>query len=370
MDASNVLNGDINTLKEFKELVESYNNSKVLKEQLAAEEKRLEKELALNKKNLKDDIEITIKKRRAEVASKFDKEIDKDEEKLKKIRGKRNKAKDKGVKERIAEETAELSTQNKELKNEIKLTLKENKLPGFCGSKFYFSLYFTKGIGEAFICALMIILTFLVLPVGVYWLLPFEKTPENYHTLFLCLTFFVIIVLVFFVYKIVGDCTKHKQKEVLMSMRALKDEIESNKRQINKIARSIKKDKNEDMYDLADFDAKMKELEYDISIITQNKADALKVFDETTKPAVIAEIEGRELPRIEIIEKNLKEVTVGHAETEDTVKQLGLKISTEYESYLDKTFSDIAKINELISIMEAGNAATIGEAIQVYKSKV
>lgn len=369
MDTNNVLNGDINTLKEFRALVDNYNNSKSLKEQLASEEKRLEKELAINKKNLKDDIEITIKKRRAEVSAKFDKEIDKDEDKLKKIRNKRNKAKDKGVKERIAEETAELNIQNDELKAGIKSSLREGKLPKFCGSKFYFALYFTKGIGEAFICALMIILTFLVLPVGVYWLLPFEKTPENLHTLFLCLTFFVIIVLVFFVYKIIGDVTKHKQKEMLISVRSLRDQIDSNKRQIRKIARSIRKDKNEDMYNLEDFDAKMKDIENDIAIITQNKADALKVFDDTTKPAIVEEIEGREMPRIYALEKKFNEISSRLTETEDTVKQLGIKLSTDYESYFDKAFSDITKIDELMTIMETGGASTIGEAIQVYKNK-
>ena len=116
----NILSGDVSVLKEYRALVEDYNNSKVLNEQAAAEEKRLEKELALNKKNLKDDIEITVKKRRNEVSDKFDKEIDKDESKLKKIRGQRSKAKNKGIKARIAEETSDLTSQNDELKANIK----------------------------------------------------------------------------------------------------------------------------------------------------------------------------------------------------------------------------------------------------------
>ena len=72
----NILSGDVGTLREYRALVEDYNNSKVLNDQAKAEEKRLEKELAINKKNLKDDIEITVKKRRSEVSDKFDKEID------------------------------------------------------------------------------------------------------------------------------------------------------------------------------------------------------------------------------------------------------------------------------------------------------
>lgn len=369
MDANNILSGDINALKEFRSLVENYNNSRELNEQAEAEEKRLEKELAINKKNLKEDIESTVKKRRNEVADKFDKEIDKDEDKLKKIRNQRNKAKDKGIKERISDETADLRTQTKELRASIKSSLKEEKLPGFCGWGFYFVLYFTKGIGEIFLCALTIILMFLLLPTVVYILLPFEKVAQEYHIFLFAVTFFVIFLIVFFAYKIIGDQTKHKHKEALQSIRSLRDQVYSNNKQIRKISRSIRKDKNEDMYNLGDFDTKIQEIENDISIITQNKADALKVFDETTKPAVIQEIESRELPRIQEIERKYNEISVKHTELEDTVKQMGIKLSTEYESYLDKSFTDIAKIDELISIMETGTAATIGDAIQVYKTR-
>lgn len=369
MEANNILEGDINALKQFRALVENYNNSKELNEQAESEEKCLEKELAINKKNLKDDIEMTIKKRRGEVSAQFDKEIDKDEDKIKKIRAQRSKAKDKGVKERIADETSDLTAQNKELKNNIRKALKNEKLPRFCGSGFYFSMYFTKGAGEVLLCALMIVIMFLILPAAVYVLLPFEKAAEQYQILFLSLTFFVVIVLVFFLYKIIGDQTKHKHKDALISIRSLRDQIFSNNSQIRKISHSIRRDKNEDMYNLGGFDSKIKEIEDDISIITQNKADALKTFDETTSTAIVQEIEGREMPRIQEIENKYKEIAAKHAELEDTVKQTGIKLSTEYESYLDKTFTDVSRIDELISIMETGGAATIGEAIQIYKSK-
>ncbi len=369
MEANNILAGDINALKEFRSLVENYNNSRELNEQAEAEEKRLEKELAINKKNLKDDIEITVKKRRNEVSDKFDKEIDKDEDKLKKIRNQRSKAKDKGVKERISDETADLREQNRELRAGIKSSLKEEKLPAFCGWGYYFVLYFTKGFGEVFLCALTIIIMFLLLPTTVYILLPFEKVAQEYHVFLFAVIFFVIFLIVFFTYKIIGDQTKHKHKDALQSIRFLRDQIYSNNRQIRKISHSIRKDKNEEMYNLGDYDTKIQEIENDISIITQNKADALKSFDETTKPAIIQEIEGRELPRIQEIENKYNELSARHAELEDTVKQLGIKISTEYESYLDKNYTDTAKIDELISIMETGGANTIGDAIQVYKNR-
>ena len=365
----NILSGDAKTLREYRALVEDYNNSKVLNEQAEAEEKRLEKELAINKKNLKDDIEITIKKRRNEVSSKFDKEIGKDESKHKKIRGQRNKAKNKGIKARIADETADLSAQNAELKANIKSTLKGEKLPLFCGKSLYLSLFFTKGVGEVFFCGLMIILTFLIFPAVLFLALPFENLSHDVQKIFMAIVFFVVFVVVFLIYKLIENNTKHKHKEVLLSVRSLKDQLDGNNRQIRKIAKSIRKDKNEDMYNLGDFDTKLQDLENDIAIITQNKADALKVFDETTKPAIIAEIEGRELPRIEELEAKYNEIATRHAELEDTVKQLGIKLSTEYESYVDKSFSDTAKIDELIAFIENGQASTVAEAIQAYKAK-
>ena len=365
----NILSGDVSTLREYRALVEDYNNSKVLNDQAKAEEKRLEKELAINKKNLKDDIEITIKKRRNEVSDKFDQEIDKDESKLRKIRGQRSKAKNKGIKARIAEETADLSAQNDELKANIRAALKGGNLSSLCGSAFYLSLFFTKGIGEVFFCGLMIILTCLIFPALLFLILPCENLSHDVQKVVIAVIYFVVFVSVFLIYKVIENNTKHKQKDVLLSVRSLRDQLDGNNRQIRKIAKSIRKDKNEDMYNLGDFDVKLQDLENDIAIISQNKADALKVFDETTRPAIVSEIEGRELPRIEELEAKYNEIVARHAELEDTVKQLGIKLSTEYESYVDKSFSDVAKIDELIAFMENGQATTVAEAIQAYKAK-
>ncbi len=370
MDSSNnILSGDINSLKEYRSFVENYENSKTLKEQSAQEEKRLEKDLTLNKKNLKDNIDATVRKRRLEVADKFDEEIEKDRDKIKKIKSKREKAKEKGVKGRIEEETSELTTQNNELKRNIKNTLKEDKLPKICYSNIYYTLYFTKGVGEGFICALMIILMFLILPAAVYLALPMEKLPKKFEIPGFALTYFVVIVIAFFVYKLIGDKTKHRHKETLTSVRSIKDQIYSNKRQIKKIAKSIQKDKNEEMYGLGDFDNSIKEVEDDIASINQKKEEALSNFDVNVQPEIVAEIENRELPRINEIEFNYNEVVKKHAELEDTVKQMGLKLSTDYEAYLGKNFSDLARIDELITIMETGKAVTVSDAVNAFRTK-
>lgn len=368
-DNTNIMSGDLNALKQFRDIVSQYNEAEQNCAQNASEEKRLEKELALNRKNLKDNIESTVKKRRSEVQDKFDEEISKDKDKLKRIQNRRGKAKDKGVKGRIAEETADLAGQNTELKKNIKAALKENRLPKFCGSGFYFTLYFTKGAAEVFICAMMIILMFLLFPAAVYLALPLEKLPERYTIPAFAITYFIVVVIVFFVYKIIGDMTKHKHEDELRAIRALRDRINSNKKQISGIARSITKDKNEDMYGLEDYDAQIRDIEEDIAKITADKEEALKNFDSNASVEIASEIESREMPRINGIEDKYNQAVKLHAELDELIKQLGLKISTDYEAYLGKDFTDTAKIDGLIAIMETGKASTVSEAINIYNMK-
>ncbi len=368
-ETGNILSGDLNSLKAYKDIVMAYDDACNQKSLTEAEEKRLEKDLALNRKNLRDNIESTVKKRRSEVADKFDNEIDKAQDKLKKIRGQRGKAKEKGVKERISDETADLRGQNKELKHNVKTALKNEKLPKFCGSGFYFTLYFTKGPGEIFLCALMIIIMFLLLPAAVYVALPLEKLSEGMKIPSFAITYFVVVLIVFFIYKIIGDQTKHKHNDGLRGIRLLRDQINGNRKQIRNIATAIKRDKNEDMYGLHDYDAKIQELESEINTITAEKNDALKNFDDNTRAEITAEIEGREMPRINDIEARYNDTVKQREEFEDAVKQTGLKLSTDYEAYIGKDFSDISRLDELIGIMETGRAATVSEAINVYRTK-
>ena len=369
LEDRNILSGDITVLSEYRGLVKEHNDAKAALSETAAKEKELERDAALRRKNLKDTIDSTLKKRRGEVCEDFDKEIDAASDKLKKIRAKRGKAKDKGVKERIAEETADLVAQNKVLKKNISAALKEEKLPSFCGSGFYFTLYFTKGAGEIFLCALVILLAFLILPAVVYLVLPFKELKADYPVPVVAVTYFVIIVIFFFIYKIIGDKTKHRHRDALKSIRELRDSITGNNRQISNISRSIKRDKNEEMYNLEDFDSQISQLEAQIAGITEEKEAALSNFDNNSSQAIKAEIEGRELPKIEEVEEELRGVSAKKAELEEEVRQRGLKLSTEYEAYLGKDYNDIKRLNGLFEIMETGQAATIGEAINIDKSR-
>lgn len=364
---TSILTGDINTLKEFRQIVTDYADSRAICAQAESEENRLAKELELNRKNLKETVDITVRKRRDEVASTFDDEIAKDQDKIRKIKNQREKAKEKGIKGRIENETAELVTQNSELRNNVRSTLKAEKLPAVCGTYLYMTLYMTKGVMEGFLCGLIIIVMFLLLPGGVYLALPIEKLDEKYHVTMCAIVYFVVILIVFGIYKLIGNLTKRRHKEVLISVRNCKTQIAGNNRKIKKIAKAIRHDKNEEQYGLDDYDAQINEIEKDIELINKNKLEAIEKYNDITSKEIVKEIENRELARINEIEASYTEMSKRHAELEDKVKQLGLKISTEYEAYIGKEFSNPDKIDALIEIIETGKAVTVSEAVNVYK---
>ena len=78
------------------------------------------------------------------ITKSYDAELGKAQERLKKVKAKREKAKNQGVKERIEEDTRGLVRENKELADQIKTLFKANHVPGFCRGNYYYALYFTK----------------------------------------------------------------------------------------------------------------------------------------------------------------------------------------------------------------------------------
>ena len=104
---------DQNTLlAEARQALEKLDRMKAERSRLDLEEKQLRRQLETEKKAAEDSVALTVKKRREEINSSYDKEIAKGQERLKKARQKREKAKNQGMRDRIAEETTSLPAHN------------------------------------------------------------------------------------------------------------------------------------------------------------------------------------------------------------------------------------------------------------------
>ena len=98
----------LNYLESARDAVNELSLAADREEQLKQDENRLRRSLEAEKKQMADAVGNTIKKRRDDLNSSYDAEISKAQDQLKKARAQREKAKNQGIKERIAEETSEL----------------------------------------------------------------------------------------------------------------------------------------------------------------------------------------------------------------------------------------------------------------------
>ena len=130
-------------------------------EQLEADEKKLESSLKGKQRSVTETISQTVKQRKEEITKSYDAELGKAQERLKKVKAKREKAKNQGVKERIEEDTRGLVRENKELADQIKTLFKANHVPGFCRGNYYYALYFTRTFKDFLALLVTILICFL-----------------------------------------------------------------------------------------------------------------------------------------------------------------------------------------------------------------
>lgn len=355
---------DFNTfLQDAKEAVRELNEFTAKEEQLKQEELRLEKELEAEKKAVADAISLTVKKRREEISSSYDREIGKIQEKLKKIRNKREKAKNLGVKERIKEETEELHSYNRELSVRMKTLFQKEHVPGICSSRIYYALFFPRGIIEVLAFLITFICCFFVIPYGIYTLIPEQKT------VYLAGIYVGTILLFGGLYTVVGNVTKGRHMEALKEGRAIRNLILSNNRKVRIITNTIKKDKNEAIYNLEKYDDEIAQLEQDIDTTAGKKKEALNTFENVTKTIIADEITGNSKEKIDRLKADYEAASNRLNYTETIVKEKKIYITDTYESYVGKEFLYEERLEELRQILESGSAANISEAIEVYKNK-
>ena len=332
--------------------------------QLKEQGERQEKELAAAKKTVTDSVNQTIKKRRSEIDTSYDKEIAKGQERLKKARTQREKAKNKGMKERIAEETSELREHNRDLQIQMKTMFQKDKVPVFCRTTFYYSLYYARGLKERLIGFITFLICFLALPCGVYFLLPDRKI------WYLVLVYFADIIIFGGLYVTIGNRSRSRYHDALKQGREIRNLLSSNEKKIKVIVHSIEKDGNEDIYDLEKYDDEIACAQQELSDIAAKKKDAISSFENVTRNIIADEIEGNHRAEIEEKEQKLQEVNDSLAQLESSIRQQNIHITDTFGPYLGKEYLNTDKLLGLSKLIQSGTASNITEAIEMDKNGV
>ena len=330
--------------------------------QLADEEEHQEQELETANRAVADAVNQTVKKRLDEINSSYDKEIAKGQERLKKARAKREKAKNKGMKERIAEETSELREHNRELKLQMKTLFQKERVPGFCNSTYYYALYDPRGVKEFMLFFMTILVCFLAVPCGIYFLLLQQR-----QMWYLAAVYFLDVLLFGGLYVLVGNKTRLRYQDALKRGRAIRNTLRANRKKIRVITHTIQKDGNEDIYDLEKYDDEIACVEQELSEITTRKKDALSTFENVTKTIISDEIIASHKDKLDRLSQELDEVTANLRSLESSIREQNIRIADTYGPYLGREFLQPEKLAQLSKIIQAGSASNITEAIKMYQ---
>lgn len=362
MESENLLTSNVEYLKEALTVLKELDKAKNNRNSLTVQLKQIERDIAGEEKSVQDEIEITVKKRREEIAVSFDKEIRKDQDHIRKIKADRDKAKAKGMAGRIEAETADIREENKQLHKEIKAVIKEAKLPHFCSQSWYFYLFCPKR-AEWIMLLLTLVLCFYALPYGICFVLKVQKLEIITGISFACSFLF------FLVYQIISIRTKGNKWAAIRQIRTLREKAAANRKKERAICNAIHKDKDEQPYNLEQFDKEIRELEEEVHSTTSEKQEALSVFDEVTKKMLIDEIDGRSREKINALKQNQQETASGLKDAETLVKNINKHLTANYEAFLGKDYVKEDAIRKMITLMEERHLATVAEALVLYKSE-
>ncbi len=360
----NILSGGVDELNTVKESLLKLNVYKENNDVLVTEETKLEKNIQSKEKAISDEIISTTKKRKDEIDAAYNEQIDKTRTRIKKIRSKKEKSKNQKVSERIELETADLREEHRQLLAESKSIFKQNQVPSFCNTKLYYALFLPKGMGDIIIICLTLLLTLLAIPSGIYFLLLPDK-----EMIYLVLIYFITVVFFGGTYMLIDNNTKDKHRDSINRVRVIRNNIVNNKKKRNQIRKRILKDRDESPYGLEKFNQELQELDNEINSITEQKKDALAIFENTTRFVIGEEIKVRNQEELTVLKKEYDRVYAEIKKMEENIKLLSMGIASNYEAYLGKEFMSVEKLDLLADLMTSNNLTTISEAVAFYKQE-
>ena len=360
-EENNVLNGGIDILNEIRASVTNLENMKQRVTELSEKQSKLEKDIESKQKAMDNEISNTVSKRQSEIEKSFDSEIDKTRDRIKRVKNKKEKYKDVKVSERINIETAELHERERSLKQDLKGIFSREHISRLYNNEYFFSVFLPDNLGD-FLIILASIIIMLAIPAVIYILLP----EGLQHIWMLLLLYAAVIALFMAIFMLIRNFVKKKQK-ALEEAQEVRGKIRNFKKQIKKVERSIRKDKDESGYGLENFDAELNELDGQVNDIVNQKKQALAEFENTTKNDISNQIRSNYIESINSMKAENEAAYNEQRTLENSIKTNTLEISKKYEAYVGKDNLSLRTIDGLIEIINGGDAVNIADALVFYK---
>lgn len=344
-------------IKEYKLLEEKLSGQREL-------EKRLAKSLDGVKREQQERIDRTLKTRAAEIAETYDKQLSQLDGKLKKIQQQRDKAKNQGIKGRIAVETEELIQEGRELKRQLAAVLKKAGAPSFCRTKLFYTLFSPGTLSELLLLLAAFLLFFAAIPLSVYYLLAPEKS-----TVWIVGIYIVDILLFGGLYVLIANMTNGRHAAAIREGKEIRRRMRQNKRSVRLVIKGIRSDGSEEGYHLEEYDDELSRLQRDRAEVIAKKQSAQNTFETVTRTILSDEIEASFRPQITELSEQLGAARSLIAEQETEEKNLSLSLSRDYEQFLGKLHMNEADIRKLRTLLDSGRAASLMDAVMLLEEQ-
>jgi len=278
----------------------------------------------------------------------------------------KGKTKQKEVALRIRRETTDEREKERQLKLEIRSVYKRENVSGIINTKLFYSLFMPRSLSDV----LVLVLAFVVALLGVPSIVYFLVLPEKWQTtLWLMLMYFAFAVIYILIYVGIMHATKGSHKELFVEINGLRAQIRANRKDMARIARRIKKDKDESEYNLNQFDDEMKDITEDIHRILEEKKAALIEFEKDAKQVLADSIRDKYSEELNGLKAYLAESREEQKTATARAKELNLLIAKKYEPYLGKENLSLDVIDQLESRLDSGASKTIGEALKLLREE-
>ncbi len=362
MEEKEFLSGGIDELNVMLQDFEKIDACRDKINQCTSENKRLKKALEQKKQEIEKEKNSAVKNELNGTIAEEEQVISINNKKIREVKSSRNKAKDRGIKDRIEVETEDLVKENKRLHREVRKKLRENDLPGFCDSKWFYTLYFTEGIVQWLIKIGVFLLCFVIIPDIVVKIV-------NPWFLFKFLLFALVDVIFFGVYITIFLVTKDKNDGTLEELQEEREKILDNERKIRKIKRGIKTDRDESQYNLSDFDEELEALKSNLDSVTKERDRKIKVFEEKRKPEIEEEVSAKYSEELDLLNKNIEENEGAYNKLLREMEAAKELVRDKYEMYFTEKFTTKSVCQKMMEEISEGRAGNIEEAFRIVKEK-
>lgn len=156
---------------------------------------------------------------------------------------------------------------------------------------------------------------------------------------------------------------------VLKQGKDIRGTIRGNNRKIRAITSSIRKDRDEAIYNLEKYDDEISQIEQELQQLSNQKKEALNAFNTVTKTIISDEIMNNNKVKMEALEEEHARIEARLKEAQIHAKEQALLVTDQYETYLGKEFLQPDKLSELAKIVRGGRASNLSEAIAVYQAQ-